>query len=128
MSFSHILTEKVAVGDNQISKSNTITGGAKQSIEESVPDSSTDLAIAFTLDVSQLKSLYIVSDQDITLETNSGSSPADTISLVAGVPYVWHADSYHTCLLGTDVTGLFATNSSGTDATLQIEALYDPTV
>jgi hypothetical protein len=126
--FNHVITEKVEVGATQITKTSLHTGAAKQSIEETVPDSSTDLEIAFALDVSQLKSIYIVSDQDITLETNSGSAADDTIALVAGVPYIWHSDSYHTCLLGTDITELYATNASGTDATLQIEALYDPTL
>lgn len=127
MPFTHTLTEKLVVGNTSIEKSNAQSAGANTSIDETIADSTTDGLINFTLDVSQLQSIYIVSDADITIETNDGSSPADTLSLVAGVPYVWHADSYHTCLLTTDITALYVTNASGGSARLQIEALHDPT-
>lgn len=127
MPFTHTLTEKLVVGNTSIEKSNAQSAGANTSIDETIADSTTDGLINFTLDVSQLQSIYIVSDADITIETNDGSSPADTLSLVAGVPYVWHADSYHACLLTTDITAIYVTNASGGSARLQIEALHDPT-
>lgn len=122
------LTEKLVVGDTTISKTTEQTATARVSIEESIPDAAANEPIAFTLDVSQLKSIYIVSDQDVLLETNDGTTPDDSISLLAGVPYVWTDDSYHACLLTADVTGLFITNASGNAAAITIEALYDPTV
>jgi len=81
-----------------------------------------------TIDVSQLKAIYILSDQNITLETNSGSAPADTLNLLANVPYVWHTGSYFTNLLTTDVTASYWTNASGSVANVNIELVVDPTV
>ena len=104
------------------------TGGAQASVSESIPDSSTDLEVTFTLDVSAIQSIYIKSDEDLTLETNSGGSPTDTITLKAGVPYIWHAGSYHTNLLTADITAnIFLTNASGSAALLEIEVVTDPT-
>jgi hypothetical protein len=68
-----------------------------------------------------------VSDKAITLETNSGGSPVDTIALAANVPYDWRVGNADAFRLGTDVTGLFVTNASGDEARLQIEVLFDNT-
>lgn len=111
-----------------ITKSVVCTGGQVIRLDESIPDESTDLAVALALDVSQIKGLYIVSDQDLTLETNSGSAADDTIALVAGVPLVWHPGCYMTNPLATDVTALYVTNASGAAARLQAEIIVDPTV
>lgn len=127
MSFSHTLTEKITTDGHSVEKSNTYTGGLQVSLSEAVADSETDYEIVVTMDVSEIESVMIVSDQDVTLETNSGDTPDDTLSLVAGVPYVWTSDSYHVCLLTTDITSIFITNASGSEATLKIEAVIDPT-
>lgn len=121
------LLEQVVVGDRTIKKTQSLSSTARLSLEETVATGQTNKQIAFTLDVSQLKAIVIVSDKDVTFETNSGSSPVDTIALLADIPYVWHYQSYHACLLTTDVTAIFITNASGATATLQIEALYDAT-
>ena len=127
MAFSHTLYQQLSVSGRQIAKTTSKSGGASSSLSETIPDSSTDLEVAFSLDVSACVSFYMVSDQDLTIETNDGSSPDDTISLTAGVPYIWHSDSVDAFQLGTDVTSLFVTNASGSDALLQVEALTDPT-
>lgn len=127
MSFSHDVIEKWTDGARTIEKVTVKTGNAQTSLSEDVPDSSTDLEIAFVLDVSEVKAIYIVSDQDLTLETNNGGSPVDTLSLVADEPVVWHSTSLHSNPFSTDITALFATNASGSAAVLQIEVLYDPT-
>lgn len=103
------------------------TGSAQLSIDEDIADGQTDVEIACVLDVSEIKALYIVSSQDITLETNNGASPTDSLSLKADEPVMWHADSLEANLLTTDVTALFVTNASGASANLQIECLYDST-
>jgi hypothetical protein len=95
--------------------------------DEQIPDESTDLEITFALDVSAIQAIFIKSDQAITIETNSGAAPDDTLNLLANVPYVWSSDSYFVNLLTTDITALFVTNASGATATLNIWVLVDPT-
>jgi len=127
MAFQHTITEKVTRDGQSVTSENTFTGSGQISINETIQDGQTDKLINFALDVSQIQSIYIVSDQDLTLETNDGTTPDDTINLVANKPYIWYQGSYFTNLLTTDITALYATNSSGADATLQIEVVYDAT-
>lgn len=127
MSFSHTLSQTWSGDGRSVAADNAYAGDAQQSIDVSVPDSSTDMLVAMALDVSEIELIVILSDQDLTLETNNGSSPDNTINLVAGVPYIWTSDSYFTNLLTTDVTALYATNSSGSAARLQIEVVNDST-
>lgn len=124
-SHSHILRITGPGADR--TKTITVTGSGSQSLDEDIANGQTNKRIEFTLDVSALKSIWICSDQDVTLETNDGTTPADTIALQAGVPYMWHSDSYDACLLTTDITALFITNASGASANLTIEALTDVT-
>lgn len=127
MAFTHTITQKVTSGGNTVTADNSYSGGAQVSLDESIPDSSTDLLVVVALDVSKIQSIYILSDQDMTLETNDGTTPADTINLLAGKPYIWHIGSYFTNLLATDVTAFYMTNASGSSAQLKMEAVLDPT-
>ena len=122
MACTYTIVEAVTAAGRTITKENSYTENAQNGISEPIPDQSTDLEVDFVLDVSAIKAIVIVSDQDITLETNNGTTPDDTINLVAGVPYIWTDKSYHACLLTTDVTALFITNSSGSAATRALES------
>ena len=127
MSFQHSIQQRWNGNGQTETQTNTYTGTGQISIDESVADSSTDFLITGTLDVSAVQALYINSTQNVTLETNSGSAPADTISLKANVPYIWTTDSYDAMKLATDVTAFYVTNASGSAAQLRIEALTDAT-
>jgi len=127
MSVTHRITHKIESPEGILEKINDYSANSSQNIvDETIADGQTNKQLTCTLDVSAVKSFYMVSDQDVLFETNSGGSPADTIALLAGVPYVWNEDSYDAFLLGTDVTAIFITNASGATATLQIRASYDP--
>jgi len=129
MSFSHKIKQVWTGPDGrQITSEETYSGDSQgPSLDVTVPDESSDMLVNFALDVSQIKAIYIVADQDVTLETNDSGSPDDTISLAAGVPYVWTTDSYDSCLLTADITKLYFTNASGSEATVQLEVVHDAT-
>lgn len=127
MAFSHEIGINWSNGSRGINAPKTYSGAAQQSLDESIPDSSTDLLVAFSLDVSAIKSIYILSDKAMTLETNNGTTPDDTISLLAGVPYIWNTDSYDTNKLTTDITALYMTTGSVGVAQFQLEVVTDPT-
>lgn len=100
------------------------TGGIRG---ETVANGQTDKQLNIAIDVSAVKGFWLESDQDVTFETNDGSTPDNTISLLAGKPYVWDADSYDAFLLDTDVTAVFITNASGAAATIWLLVDYDAT-
>ena len=94
---------------------------------EAVATASTDYEIGMALDVSACKSFYLESDQNVTFETNDGTTPGNTIALLANKPYVWHVNAYDSFLLTVDVTSVFITNASGATATIYCVALFDAT-
>lgn len=125
MPITHTITTKVTTPGSEVSAAVELSGDLALSVDESIADSSTDVEIPFSVDVAKLQSLYIRSDQAITIETNSGAAPDDTLSIAANVPLVWYDGCGHDCPLTVDVTGLFITNASGAAAALRIEALVD---
>lgn len=103
----------------------TKTASAEANLEESISADQTDTEYAIAIDVSALKSLYIHCDTAITIETNSGSVPDDTLTIVANRPVVWEDDSPLTNPLGTDVTSIFVTETASAAGTLTIKTLQD---
>jgi len=126
---THTLTLNWTDGVNSIQQTVAKTASGDQKINEDIADSETDFPIAFALDVSAAEMIYILSDQDITLETNSGSEADDTLALKAGEPvHYWKGGPIANPFASeVDVTGLYITNASGSTANLQMVALYDAT-
>ena len=129
MSFTHSKQTSLTTPTGQVSATaETFTAEKSVEIDVTVADAETDYEVDIDIDVSQVKSFLIISDKAITLETNNGTTPDDTLVLVANKPYDWDANSYDTFKLTTDVTSFFFTNASGADADVKIRLLIDPTV
>lgn len=128
MAINTTLTLSITGIGNNVSQSVAIACSGTADVNETIADNTTDGAITFALDISATKVIYMVSDQAITVKTNSSSTPQETINLAANVPLL-----YAPTLLGSaapfadDVTGLFVTNESGAAATLIIKAGTDVT-
>jgi hypothetical protein len=127
MPFTHTVSQAIDAGAGAISKSKQYTGSGRVSINETIANAVTDGPINVAIDVSAVKSFLLVSDKDVLIQTNDGTTPDDEISLLAGVPYIWTVDSYDAFLLTVDVTEILVTNASGDTATIQLEALVDAT-
>lgn len=130
MAATHTIVSNWAKSGDTLSTSNAYTEtGEVNIVAESVPDSTTDQLIVISIDISEIASIYIVSTQDMTLETNNATTPIDTIALQANVPYVWNPDlnSYYTNKFTTDVTAIYLTNASGSTATFDLRCIYDST-
>ena len=124
---SHVDLISSTGSPGQVSGQKTYTADAEFVLDISVPAPSTDLEVDVAIDVSNVKSLCLLADRDMTIETNSAGSPVDTIALKASVPYLWNTDSYSTLLLTVDVTKFFLTLAAGAAATLKIRCLIDST-
>lgn len=127
MAIQYTLNETVNGSGISAVKAQSFSEAAHVQISEIVATGETDLEIALDLDVSELEFVYVNSTEDVTLETNSGTVPDDTIALTANNPYIWHSGSYHAALLTTDITSIFITNASGSNATITVWVLYDST-
>lgn len=124
---THKINSDWQAGNESLSKQITITADGEANVEVAVADEAADLAINIAIDISALQLLYIVADQDLTIETNDGTTPDDTLALKAGKPIVWYEGCGYDNPLSADVTALHATNASGADATLTVKTLQDAT-
>lgn len=128
MSFAHTLTQTIdPSGGSTVTANKQYTASGQVRVQETVANGQTDKQIIVGIDVSAVKSIVIKSTQNVTLETNSGGVPANTLNLLANVPYIWNTDSYDTFKLTTDVTSVFITNASGADADIDIDCILDTT-
>lgn len=127
MAFDHTIKKTWSRGAASITSSNTYSGTGQVSIDENIDDGETVLEITFALDISEIASVYLVSDQIITIKTNSSGAPDDTFVLAAGVPLVWTDDGEFANPFSADITSIFIANASGSTARLQIEAVTDAT-
>lgn len=127
MSISFTLAQTSNGNGKELITSQTFTGSGSSRIVESIADQETDKVVTLSGDVSHIKLVYIVSSQDLTFDTYDGVTKKDTLSLLAGVPYVWHTGMYASNLLTEDFTSVKVTNASGATAALEVELLVDAT-
>jgi hypothetical protein len=119
--------EGVSVAGALIIEENEVPSGLRITVDETIAIAN-NVPVTLAVDVSQVRGVYIVCDQDVLLETNSSSSPTNTLTLEAGVPYIWFTNKPYSLWMTSDVTALFVTNASAAAAHLQMELLIDPTV
>lgn len=73
--------------------------------------------------------LFLVSDQQLTIKTNSINSPGQTITLKASRPLIWNSeDGYFSCPISNNLTTLYVTNNTTVAATLRAYLLTDSTI
>lgn len=129
---THNVTLTFEAGESaKLSKTVSASQDSETNLDVTVPAETDDHQVAVEIDVSALESLFLLSDQDVTLETNDGSTPDDTFALKANEPVYWHKDSPlpNPFASGTDVTSLFLSNQNGAGVTADVKAriLQDPT-
>lgn len=117
----------VVSGEDTLRYSKTYTGSAAAHFSEDIPDLATNTQVNIAIDVSAVKAFMLVSDQDVTIKTNSTSAPDTTFTLVADHPYTWDTDSEDAFLLSVDVTKMYITNASGATAAVKCRCVYDST-
>lgn len=101
------------------------SGSGLVTLSETIAALAADVQHALVIDVSAIKALRILATGAMTIETNSTSSPGQTIVLVADRPYVWNNGDLSACPLTVDVTTIYVSSTPG--GQLDIECLYDAT-
>lgn len=124
---TYTVTQTVNAAGTQYTKNKSYDAEGQIVQVINVPASRTDYQVNMTLDVSTIKVLYLSSTQAVTIETNSASSPAETLSLVENGSYVFTHDGIGTNAFATDITSLWITNGTSNAATVTIAILHDPT-
>lgn len=110
MSVSHTLSFGEIGGSVPISDSVPITGSVAVDTSIALSANTTNQLLTLAYLTAVVKLVYIKSDVALTIKVDSSGSPEETISIAAGVPYVWCTGNPSTLLLSTDCnTGWFLT-------------------
>ena len=126
MAIQHVYQYTISDASVRINVSETITSSSSANLDEVVADGSTDLQLNVAVQEDDLQSWALVSTQDVTVKTNSSSTPQETISLKANRPQIWGIAG-GAKPISDDVSAFFVTNSSGADATIKLIAGWDAT-
>ena len=126
-------TETVSGGGLSQTQITTVTGDNINVYEVSIPNSADNL-VTIAIDHDLIQGYWIHAAADMTLETNSSSSPTNTIALKANQPLFWRLHTvgqtyeYYTGLITADVvTDMYFTNASGAAADVKIIVVQDST-
>ncbi len=91
----------------------TETGTTSIDIAKNLSAGSTNVLVAAAWTVANTQAIFLVSSSNMTIKTNSSSSPGNTINLVAGVPLIWDASGgYYANPFTVNVTGFYCTCSA----------------
>ena len=109
----------------------TVTASGESNISETIGVDAANVQISLAIDISVLKSIYLLCTKACTIYTNAASGGAydHSIALSAGVPRKWVStgpDASPFAGDATDVTSIFVT-AAGASGTLTIYALQDAT-
>jgi hypothetical protein len=129
MSFTHTVGITWSGGTTTVTGSFTNTADGEDNRDVSVAAATNNVLTNMNIDISQLKSLLVLSDKDVTIKTNSTSSPQETLTIKANVPYIYvsNTGANNAVPFAGDVTAFYLSNAGASDATVKIRMLQDAT-
>lgn len=97
------------------------TGDAESNFNIAVPAGTTG-AVVLAVTVANIVSFYVRSDQAVTFNTNSSTTPIQTFALAASIALAWNSGSNPNLgsnPLTTNLTTLYFVNAGATTATVK---------
>ena len=125
MSTQHKIVRTTSIDGRAVTSTQDVSGEVGQRFVFTIVDSAVDTLIAIAFAISKLKSIIITVDQNVTLETNDGTTPDDTINLKAVSAFQWGVGEERANPFTVDVDGFYFSNASGEDALVTIDVLYN---
>ena len=127
---THTHERTLTTPNGAINYQEAVTDGTESNLTCTIPAGSTDLCRLWTVDITQLKSLFIgCKSGDLTIETNNpggaSASPDDTLTLLEDQPVDWAYGDVMSHPLTADVTQIWVTNAGDADVDLECRALMD---
>ena len=125
MSITHNITRawRGQTGATTISASVALTGSEELNLDFSLAANTTNQQEALAFTKTLLQSVFVYSDQNITIKTNSTSTPQDTLTINAGDPLVWDVNCGLAEPFAGNVTTAYFTNSNATAANVSVRVL-----
>jgi hypothetical protein len=132
MAYTHVWGLNFKSGGQSVSTTTeTVSSSGEANISETIPEDATNFVINMAIDISVLKSIFMLASKDMTLYTNddSGGAPDHTIVLKAGQALRWTENSVEASPFAADATDVTDVRVTlvGAAGTLQIWTLQDAT-
>lgn len=121
---THRKVTNISSGAYKIQSSKSVSPSIETYLNGTVPDGSTDLQFSIFVEATNLRSLHIQGDQALTVKTNSSGAPQETFTLDGVDPSSWVEGEGVSPIAG-DVTSVYVTNASGSDAEFEILAGWE---
>src|ERR1051326_2775332 len=110
------------------SPTQTFTADSEVNYKGAIPANTTNGEIDLAITVANVRSMMLYSDQDVTIKTNSSTTPQETISLKAKIMLQWDTTHTETIPYAGNVTKFYVTTGSiATAANLVVTHLVDQT-
>ncbi len=123
------ITSTIQGAGDSLSATETYSDEAIEDLDITILDAVSDQEVVVDWVNTRLAVLVISSDQEITVESNDGTTPDDTATVKANAPLIFKRDgsAQTNPFASLDVAKLFLTNASGSTATVKIKVLKDVT-
>jgi len=123
------VTQSWQNASSAITNTKTQSSSSEQNIDMYLSPSASNQAADTDFSLASMKSLYVLATGgNVTLKTNSATTPGDTITLVDGIPLVWITGGSASNPFQAAVSTYFLTNISTTSTVLfQQRLLKDAT-
>ena len=127
---TNVFTDTITVtysgnGKSVSTKTGTYTGSKDAGVAAVIAAGGTNVEVDITFPHGTIQALILASDQDVTVKTNSSSSPTDTLAVKKTAGVIWGTDFVADCPITADVTKLYITNAGTTDAKFDLRVLYN---
>lgn len=103
----------------------TYTGAKDAGVATVIPAGSTNLEIDVAFPHATIQSLIMTSDQDLTVNVNSTTTPTPALTLKKTAPIVYATDFSYSNPFTADVTKFYVTNAGSADAKFSFRVLYN---
>jgi len=110
MAFTITTLNQVREGSSILSSSNQYVVEANYKLAETIAANEVDKEVQFSIEIAKLKVFTIQNTVDMTLKTNSSSTPQETFVLPSNRILVWQEDD--TAIFAGDVTTFFISNAT----------------
>ena len=120
MTIKHTLTKSWSGPAGAISKSLPEFGVQEANLDFVLAASTTNQQMNLAFKIALLQSIFISSDQNITMKTNSTTTPGNTITITGGDPFLSTGAANP---FAADVTTVYFTNAGATAANVSVRCL-----
>jgi hypothetical protein len=122
--FTHNITTQYSDNAGLVTmQANPYNGQTQAAFDGTIAANTTNQLVSISWPVTGMQSVLLSSNVNLTVLTNSTTTPGQTINLLANIPIVWGPQQGGANPITVAVTALYVTNGTANPATFKVRAL-----